>query len=94
MVHGILGHGDPGGCRGSQGFRKSWGLRGQAFPSKNDNINENYKQNKKLRNALKKQFYVFAVQQQGGTSDRSSSPEVFLGKGVLKICRKFKGEHP
>ena len=25
---------------------------------------------------------------------RSSRPEVFLGKGVLKICRKFTGEHP
>ena len=25
---------------------------------------------------------------------RSSSPEVFLGKGVLKICSKFTGEHP
>ena len=25
---------------------------------------------------------------------RSSHPEVFLGKGVLKICRKFTGEHP
>ena len=25
---------------------------------------------------------------------RSSPPEVFLGKGVLKICRKFTGEHP
>ena len=25
---------------------------------------------------------------------RSSAPEVFLGKGVLKICRKFTGEHP
>ena len=25
---------------------------------------------------------------------RSSSPEVFLGKGVLKICNKFTGEHP
>ena len=24
---------------------------------------------------------------------RSSSPEVFLGKGVLKICSKFTGEH-
>ena len=21
-------------------------------------------------------------------------PEVFLGKGVLKICSKFTGEHP
>ena len=25
--------------------------------------------------------------------DRSSHPEVFLGKGVLKICSKFTGEH-
>ena len=25
---------------------------------------------------------------------KSSHPEVFLGKGVLKICNKFKGESP
>ena len=25
---------------------------------------------------------------------RSSPPEVFLEKGVLKICRKFTEEHP
>ena len=25
---------------------------------------------------------------------RGSRPEVFLRKGVLKICRKFTGEHP
>ena len=25
---------------------------------------------------------------------RSSRPQVFLRKGVLKICRKFTGEHP
>ena len=25
---------------------------------------------------------------------RSNHPELFLGKGVLKVCRKFKGEHP
>ena len=25
---------------------------------------------------------------------RSSHPEVFLGKGVLKICSKYTGEHP
>ena len=25
---------------------------------------------------------------------RSSPPEVFLGKGVLKICSRFTGEHP
>ena len=28
------------------------------------------------------------------TNDRSSRPEVFLGKDVLKICSKFTGEHP
>ena len=27
-------------------------------------------------------------------SYRSSPSEVFLGKGVLKICSKFTGEHP
>ena len=26
--------------------------------------------------------------------NRSSRSEVFLRKGVLKICSKFKGEHP
>ena len=26
--------------------------------------------------------------------DRSSPPEVFLEKGVLKLYRKFTGEHP
>ena len=25
---------------------------------------------------------------------RSSPPEAFLGKGALKICSKFTGEHP
>ena len=25
---------------------------------------------------------------------RSSHPDVFLGKGVLKLCSKFTGEHP
>ena len=25
---------------------------------------------------------------------RSSPPEVFLGKGILKICSKFTGKHP
>ena len=25
---------------------------------------------------------------------RSSRPEVLLGKGALKICSKFTGEHP
>ena len=25
---------------------------------------------------------------------KSSPPKVFIGKGVLKICGKFTGEHP
>ena len=29
-----------------------------------------------------------------GETIRSSHPEVFLGKGVLKICSKFTGEYP
>ena len=28
------------------------------------------------------------------TKCRSNHPEVFLGKGVFKICSKFTGEHP
>ena len=28
------------------------------------------------------------------SKNRSSHPEVFLGKGVLKICSKFTGENP
>ena len=28
------------------------------------------------------------------TAVRSSRPEVFLGKGALKICNKLTGEHP
>ena len=28
------------------------------------------------------------------TKYRNNHPEVFLGKGVLKICSKFTGEHP
>ena len=27
------------------------------------------------------------------SNDRSSHPEVFLGKGVLKVCNKFTAEH-
>ena len=29
-----------------------------------------------------------------GIRFRSSSPEMFLGKGVLKTCSTFTGEHP
>ena len=27
------------------------------------------------------------------TKNKSNHPEVFLGKGILKICSKFTGEH-
>ena len=33
-------------------------------------------------------------EQENSAKNRSSPPEVFLLKGVLKICRKFTGEHP
>ena len=44
------------------------------------------------RNGLKyrKHLSVIAVNDRS----RSSRPEVFLEKGVLKICNKFTGEHP
>ena len=32
--------------------------------------------------------------QKGTNSSGSSRPEVFLEKGVLKICSKFTGKHP
>ena len=43
--------------------------------------------------------YVTAMQHQNTATlnavmHRSSPPDVFLGKVVLKICRKFTGEHP
>ena len=34
------------------------------------------------------------VKKSSFTNFRSSGPEVFLGKGVLKICSKFTGDHP
>ena len=34
-------------------------------------------------------FYLVCMDMFG-----SRPPEVFLGKGVLKICIKFTGEHP
>ena len=33
-------------------------------------------------------------EQENSAKNRSSPPEVFLLKGVLKICSKFTGEHP
>ena len=42
-------------------------------------------------------FYFLRISSQHttlSTDYRSSPPEVFLGKGDVKICSKFKGEHP
>ena len=38
--------------------------------------------------------YLFATITRFSTNSRSSHPKVFLGKGNLKICSKFTGEHP
>ena len=45
----------------------------------------------KLRVKLKRKFYVC---NSTVTWYRSSYQEMFLRKGVLKICSKFTGEHP
>ena len=34
------------------------------------------------------------VLHEGSLNDRKSPSDVFFRKGVLKICSKFKGEHP
>ena len=39
-------------------------------------------------------MYNRTVERMNSTLLRSSHPEVFLGKGVLKICSEFTGEHP
>ena len=39
-------------------------------------------------------FYMSATLAPNGLNYRSSHPEVFLEKGVLKICIKFTEEHP
>ena len=37
---------------------------------------------------------ILSISQRQDLMPRSSYPMVFLGKGVLKICSKFIGEHP
>ena len=39
-------------------------------------------------------FILFKSYNRYYKKTRTSHPEVFLGKGVLKICSKFTGEHP
>ena len=40
-------------------------------------------------------YYYFPLEEVDAYigNNASNHPEVFLGKGVLKICRKFTGEH-
>ena len=45
-------------------------------------------------NVLLKTKFAFQISLCIPTSFRSSRPEVFFEKGVLKICNKFTGEHP
>ena len=45
----------------------------------------------KLRNA---KFINTNILESSDAQTRNSHPEVFLGKGALKICSKFTGEHP
>ena len=51
-----------------------------------------YAQKKKPFSASKYANDMLAYKK--GTPYKSSHPEVFLQKGVLKICSKFTGEHP
>ena len=56
--------------------------------------------NKALFNNEENFSYIFnssdldCISNQKLSNIRNSRPGVFLGKGVLKICRKFTGEHP
>ena len=47
-----------------------------------------YKMRKLLRNEL------IRFHNKITTKTRNSPPEVFVGKGVLKICTRFTGVHP
>ena len=48
-----------------------------------------------LLSTLQKGCRILVQLEMSETGDRfrNISPEVFLGKGVLKICSKFIGEH-
>ena len=44
--------------------------------------------------SVKRKSNVNSIRVIKNSSFRSSHPEMFLGKGALKICSKFTGEHP
>ena len=50
-----------------------------------------YVKSKEVKNHILRQNWIF---RHTSCINRSSRPELFLGKGVLKICSKFTGEHP
>ena len=39
-------------------------------------------------------LYKIFLKNSSSSMIKSSHPEVFFGKGVLKICSKFTGDHP
>ena len=47
-----------------------------------------------MTDAVKGEHFLLELMLSNGSYFGSSLPEVFLGKGVLKICRKFTGEKP
>ena len=48
----------------------------------------------KIISVFKGQASGYGIVPGHATSVRSSRPEVFLGKGILKICNKFTEEQP
>ena len=57
---------------------------------------QNHEQVKIKLNTLKRSFLFFiyfSLLNEQVHKLRSSHPQVFLGKSVLKICSKFTGEH-
>ena len=46
------------------------------------------------RSMLRTSMQLIKHINQADQTFRSSCPKVFLGKGVMKICSKFTGEHP
>ena len=47
----------------------------------------------KTNQKLKRERKLINITEKYSITNRSSRPEVFLGKGILKICSKFTGEH-
>ena len=61
---------------------------------KNVCLQNNVLRTKKFQDVITYIFPHKSAELHNSASARSSSPEVFSGKGVLKICCKFTEEHP